>query len=32
MKSFLYTQITERERPEAWEDLVYGGRFMDNFP
>jgi hypothetical protein len=24
-------QITERERPAEWEDLVYGGRFMDRF-
>jgi hypothetical protein len=24
-------QITERERPAAWEELVYGGRFMDRF-
>jgi len=24
-------QITERERPEEWENLVYGGRFMDRF-
>jgi len=24
-------QITERERPADWEDLVYGGRFMDRF-
>jgi len=27
----LHAQITERERPEEWEDLVYGGRFMDRF-
>ena len=24
-------QITERERPEEWENLVYGGGFMDRF-
>jgi len=24
-------QITERERPAEWEDLVFGGRFMDRF-
>ena len=24
-------QITERERPSEWKDLVYGGRFMDRF-
>jgi len=24
-------QITERERPDAWNNLVYGGRFMDRF-
>jgi hypothetical protein len=24
-------QITERERPAEWENLVYGGRFMDRF-
>ena len=24
-------QITERERPEEWNNLVYGGRFMDRF-
>ena len=24
-------QIVERKRPEAWQDLVYGGRFMDRF-
>ncbi|MEM9143683.1 MAG: glycoside hydrolase family protein [Bacteroidota bacterium] len=27
----LNAQITERERPAQWEDLVYGGRFMDRF-
>ncbi len=26
-----FAQITERKRPEAWENLVYGGRFMDRF-
>jgi len=26
-----HTQITERERPAEWEELVYGGRFMDRF-
>ncbi len=26
-----FAQITERERPEAWENLVNGGRFMDRF-
>jgi hypothetical protein len=24
-------QITERDRPTEWEDLVFGGRFMDRF-
>ncbi len=24
-------QITDRERPEEWKDLVSGGRFMDRF-
>lgn len=24
-------QVTERERPQAWDSLVYGGRFMDRF-
>ena len=24
-------QITERERPSEWKDLVVGGRFMDRF-
>lgn len=24
-------QSTDRERPEEWEDLAYGGRFMDRF-
>ena len=24
-------QSVERDRPEAWKDLVYGGRFMDRF-
>ncbi|MBN2180336.1 MAG: glycoside hydrolase family protein [Sedimentisphaerales bacterium] len=24
-------QITERQRPEEWSKLVYGGRFMDRF-
>lgn len=24
-------QITERDRPDEWENLVYGGRFMDRF-
>ncbi|TFH26398.1 MAG: hypothetical protein E4H10_07110, partial [Bacteroidia bacterium] len=27
----LQAQITERERPAEWNDLVYGGRFMDRF-
>lgn len=26
-----YAQITERDRPAEWNDLVYGGRFMDRF-
>ena len=26
-----YAQITERERPREWDDLVFGGRFMDRF-
>ena len=24
-------QITERERPDEWDNLVHGGRFMDRF-
>jgi len=24
-------QTTERSRPEAWKNLIYGGRFMDRF-
>ncbi len=24
-------QITERSRPEIWNDLAFGGRFMDRF-
>ncbi len=28
---FLYAQITERERPAEWLDLVKGARFMDRF-
>ena len=31
MYSDLHAQITERERPVEWEDLAYGGRFMDRF-
>jgi hypothetical protein len=27
----LKAQIIERERPQGWENLVYGGRFMDRF-
>lgn len=26
-----FSQITERERPKEWEQLVTGGRFMDRF-
>lgn len=26
-----HAQIIERERPEKWNDLVFGGRFMDRF-
>jgi hypothetical protein len=26
-----FTQITERKRPEQWQDLTFGGRFMDRF-
>ena len=26
-----YGQSVERERPEGWDKLVYGGRFMDRF-
>lgn len=29
--SHLNAQIIERERPESWDMLVYGGRFMDRF-
>ncbi|MCK5701687.1 MAG: hypothetical protein KAI29_11060, partial [Cyclobacteriaceae bacterium] len=27
----VHAQSTERERPAEWDDLVYGGRFMDRF-
>lgn len=27
----MFSQITERERPEEWDNLVNGGRFMDRF-
>jgi len=27
----VYAQTTERPRPAAWSNLVYGGRFMDRF-
>ncbi len=27
----LSAQITERKRPEVWENLAFGGRFMDRF-
>lgn len=27
-----FTQITQRERPVEWKQLVEGGRFMDRFP
>lgn len=27
----ILAQITERDRPAEWENLVYGGRFMDRF-
>jgi len=26
-----FSQVTERERPKEWENLVHGGRFMDRF-
>lgn len=26
-----FTQITQRERPVEWKQLVEGGRFMDRF-
>ncbi len=29
--SVLEAQIIERERPIGWENLVYGGRFMDRY-
>ena len=29
--SRLNAQITERERPKEWNNLVQGGRFMDRF-
>ena len=25
------SQITDRERPEEWNNLIHGGRFMDRF-
>ncbi len=31
LTSGLIAQDTKRPRPEAWNDLVYGGRFMDRF-
>ncbi|MDY7396896.1 glycoside hydrolase family protein [Aureibaculum sp. 2210JD6-5] len=30
-KNNAYAQITERERPDEWKNLIYGGRFMDRF-
>jgi hypothetical protein len=29
--NFINAQITQRERPAEWENLVFGGRFMDRF-
>ncbi|MGL5273657.1 MAG: hypothetical protein ACRC8J_09305, partial [Phocaeicola sp.] len=29
--TLLTAQITERERPSEWNQLVKGGRFMDRF-
>ena len=29
--AFCHAQITERQRPESWAQLVDGGRFMDRF-
>jgi len=29
--TYSFAQITERQRPAEWDDLVYGGRFMDLF-
>lgn len=29
--NFLLAQMTERERPKEWDQLVYGARFMDRF-
>lgn len=29
--SLLIAQVTERKRPDGWENLVNGGRFMDRF-
>jgi hypothetical protein len=27
----VFSQVTERERPAEWKNLVFGGRFMDRF-
>ncbi|MCU4162500.1 glycoside hydrolase family protein [Carboxylicivirga caseinilyticus] len=29
--TFVHSQVTERKRPDGWEKLVLGGRFMDRF-
>lgn len=31
LSTLVLAQITERERPPEWQNLVYGGRFMDRF-
>lgn len=31
LPKFTSAQVKERERPEAWDDLAFGGRFMDRF-
>jgi hypothetical protein len=31
LSSLINAQITERQRPAQWDNLVFGGRFMDRF-
>ena len=31
MSNFIFSQVTERERPKEWNQLTEGARFMDRF-
>ena len=31
MSNFMFSQVTERERPKEWNQLTEGARFMDRF-